>query len=156
MLVTEPSVGQSATAWVGARSLRFVWHPVPPGHEKTTGGFLLDGFLHCHSTISEDNINSHLLSSIGTRRINEEPPQDFSSGGPRLYFLHCHFTISEDNINSHLLSNYRGVQFSSAQGPASDTYAGCCTPSSQQPPPKSVHRGSGVQAVSDTPCYQQP
>ena len=34
VLVTEPSVGQSATARVGARALGFVWHPVPPGHGK--------------------------------------------------------------------------------------------------------------------------
>ena len=34
VLVTESAIGQSSAARVGARSLGFVWHPVPPGMKK--------------------------------------------------------------------------------------------------------------------------
>ena len=39
VFIAEPAVCQSSTPGIGTRSLRFVWHPVPPGHEKTTGDF---------------------------------------------------------------------------------------------------------------------
>ena len=34
VLVTESAIGQSSAARVGARSLGFVWHPVPPSMKK--------------------------------------------------------------------------------------------------------------------------
>ena len=34
VLVTDSAIGQSSAARVGARSLGFVWHPVPPGMKK--------------------------------------------------------------------------------------------------------------------------
>jgi hypothetical protein len=39
VLVAEPTVCQPSAARVGARLLRFVWHPVPPGHEKGPSRF---------------------------------------------------------------------------------------------------------------------
>ena len=39
VLVAVPTVCQSSAAGMGARSLRFVWHPVPPGHEKGPSRF---------------------------------------------------------------------------------------------------------------------
>ena len=64
VLVAEPTVGQSPAAWVGARSLRFVWHPVPPGHEKTTGDFSSMAFytaILLYLKITSTLIYSHLL-----------------------------------------------------------------------------------------------
>jgi hypothetical protein len=39
VFVAIPTGGQSSAARVGARALRFVWHPVPPGHEKGPSRF---------------------------------------------------------------------------------------------------------------------
>ena len=68
VLVAEPTVGQSPAAWVGARSLRFVWHPVPPGHEKTTGDFSSMAFytaILLYLKITSTFIYSHLLEPDG-------------------------------------------------------------------------------------------
>ena len=54
VLVTESAIGQSSAARVGARSLGFVWHPVPPGHEKGPSRFR-EGprFIFCNCIISQ-------------------------------------------------------------------------------------------------------
>ena len=68
VLVAEPTVGQSATSGVGARALRFVWHPVPPGHEKTTGDFSSMAFytaILLYLKITSTLIYSHLLEPGG-------------------------------------------------------------------------------------------
>jgi hypothetical protein len=68
VLVTEPTVGQPSATRVGARSLRFVWHPVPPGHEKTTGDFSSMAFytaILLYLKITSTLIYSHLLESDG-------------------------------------------------------------------------------------------
>ena len=64
VLVAVPTVCQSSAAGMGARSLRFVWHPVPPGHEKTTGDFSSMAFytaILLYLKITSTLIYSHLL-----------------------------------------------------------------------------------------------
>lgn len=66
VLVTEPSVGQSATARVGARTLRFVWHLAPPGHAKEPPRLRRLMFFLYSLILSkgEDDIQWLLLTSI--------------------------------------------------------------------------------------------
>ena len=68
VFIAEPTVGQSATSGVGARALRFVWHLVPPGHEKTTGDFSSMAFytaILLYLKITSTLIYSHLLEPGG-------------------------------------------------------------------------------------------
>ena len=68
VLVAISTVGQLSAAGIGARALRFVWHPVPPGHEKTTGDFSSMAFytaILLYLKITSTLIYSHLLEPDG-------------------------------------------------------------------------------------------
>ena len=64
VLVTIPTVGQPSAAGIGTGSFGFVGHPVPPGHEKTTGDFSSMAFytaILLYLKITSTLIYSHLL-----------------------------------------------------------------------------------------------
>ena len=68
VFIAEPAVCQSSAPGIGTWSLGFVWHPVPPGHEKTTGDFSSMAFytaILLYLKITSTLIYSHLLEPDG-------------------------------------------------------------------------------------------
>ena len=64
VLVAEPTIGQPPAARIGAGTLGFVWHPIPPRHKKTTGDFSSMAFytaILLYLKITSTLIYSHLL-----------------------------------------------------------------------------------------------